>query len=79
LLESVLKEQGSEASAPASYDSQVELKLLNSVNLQPKPIEVKESSLWKQKDLSNIKDLKTIEHKVDWSFSTPYKGTITSL
>jgi len=29
--------------------------------------------------VSKIEDLKTIEKTFDWSFSTPYRGTITSL
>jgi hypothetical protein len=28
--------------------------------------------------MSKIEDLKTIEKTFDWTFSTPYKGTITS-
>jgi hypothetical protein len=54
-------------------------RLLNSVNLKPQPIEVKGSNLWKEKDMSKIKDLKTIEKTFDWTFSTPYKGSISSL
>ena len=37
---------------------------------------VKESNIWKQKDLSQVKDLKTLEAKIDWTFLSPYKGTI---
>jgi hypothetical protein len=54
-------------------------RLLNSVNLKPQPIEVKGSNLWKEKDMSKIKDLKTIEKTFDWTFSTPYKGSVSSL
>ena len=54
-------------------------RLLNSVNLKPQLIEVKGSNLWKEKDMSKIEDLKTIEKTFDWTFSTPYKGTISSL
>jgi len=39
---------------------------------------VKGSNIWKEKDMSKIEDLKTIEKTFDWTFSTPYKGTITS-
>ena len=42
----------------------------------PTPIEVKGSNIWKEKDMSKIEDLKTLEKTFDWSFSTPYKGTI---
>jgi hypothetical protein len=54
-------------------------RLLNSVNLKPPQIEVKGSNIWKEKDMSKIEDLKTIEKTFDWTFSTPYKGTISSL
>jgi hypothetical protein len=54
-------------------------RLLNSVNLKPQQIEVKGSNLWKEKDMSKIKDLKTIEKTFDWTFSTPYKGSVSSL
>jgi len=36
------------------------------------------SELWKVKDMSKIEDLKTLERLSDWSFSTPYKGTLGS-
>lgn len=42
----------------------------------PLPIEVKGSNIWKEKDVSKIEDLKSIEKTFDWSFCTPYKGTI---
>ncbi len=29
--------------------------------------------------MSKIEDLKTLEKTFDWTFSTPYKGTVTSL
>jgi len=42
-------------------------------------VEVKGSNLWKEKDMSKIEDLKTLEKTFDWTFSTPYKGTISSI
>ncbi len=52
---------------------------LNSIDMIPKEIEVKETKLWKKKDLSKIEELTTLERIFDWSFSTPYKGCIHSL
>jgi hypothetical protein len=52
--------------------------LLNSVNLMPPRIEVQGSHVWKEKDMSKVKDLTTLEKTLDWSFSTPYKGTLIS-
>ncbi len=46
------------------------------MNIRPPPIEVLGSSIWKDKDISKIEDLKVLEKTFDWSFSTPYKGTI---
>jgi hypothetical protein len=51
---------------------------LNSINILPPLIEVKGSEKWKIKDTSSIEDLKTLEKTFDWSFSTPYKGTLGS-
>jgi len=42
----------------------------------PPAIEVDGSHIWKEKDMSKVKDLKTLEKTSDWSFSTPYKGTL---
>lgn len=42
----------------------------------PPAIEVDGSHIWKEKDLSKVKDLKTLEKTFDWSFSSPYKGTL---
>jgi len=43
------------------------------------PIEVKEASLWKKKDLSKIKDFAKVEITSDWTFSTSYKGSLRFL
>lgn len=51
-------------------------KMLNSINIIPTPIEVQGSQLWKEKDITKIKDLKNLEKTFDWAFSTPYKGTV---
>jgi len=44
----------------------------------PPAIEVDGSQIWKEKDMSKVKDLKTLEKTFDWSFSTPYMGTLFS-
>ena len=53
--------------------------MLNTICLRPAQIEVQESTLWKNKDLSKVKDYKNLEAKFDWSFSSPYRGSIRSL
>ncbi len=63
--------------APPEFAMTLSERLLNSINLKPQQIEVKGSNIWKEKDMSKIEDLKTIEKTFDWTFSTPYKGTIT--
>jgi type 2A phosphatase activator TIP41 len=52
---------------------------LNLVDLAPKLIEVKEAALWKKKDMSKVKDFKLIEVISDWTYSTPYKGSVHRL
>jgi hypothetical protein len=38
-----------------------------------------ESSEWQHRDLTQIKDLTAIAKTTDWSFSTPYKGSVLQL
>jgi len=54
-------------------------KRLNMIDLRPKRIEVKEASFWKKKDMSKVKDFKQIEIISDWTYSTPYKGSVFRL
>jgi hypothetical protein len=42
----------------------------------PPAIEVDGSHIWKEKDMSKVKDLKVLEKNFDWSFSSPYKGSL---
>ena len=52
------------------------LEVLNHINIIPTLIEVDGSQLWKEKDMSKVKDLTKLERLFDWSYSTPYKGTL---
>ena len=52
---------------------------LNLIDLIPENVQVKMASHWKQKDTSKIKDFTTVESTSDWTFSTPYKGTVRYL
>ena len=66
LLENILKEleaydDGVAPGGESLVEEDHNLRLLNSINIKPKFIEVKESNLWKKKDLSKVKDLTTIE------------------
>jgi hypothetical protein len=38
-----------------------------------------ESDDWQHRDFSQIKDLTAIAKTTDWSFSTPYKGSVLML
>ena len=49
---------------------------IKQIDVIPQQIGVVGSNLWENKDISGIKDYKAIEKKMDWSYSTPYKGTI---
>ena len=42
----------------------------------PSKVEVKEAEIWKKKDTSKIKDFQQIEVISDWTYSSPYKGSI---
>lgn len=68
------------AEAPPSLEDEMPKEVLhkwiNSINIMPLRIEVEGAHIWKEKDMSKIEDLKTLEKTFDWSFSTPYKGTL---
>lgn len=51
-------------------------KALNLIEMKPSKIEVMQAELWKQKDTSKIEDFKQIEVFSDWTYSTPYKGSV---
>ena len=47
--------------------------------MYPEAIEVQQAHHWKNKDTSKIKDFKPVEQTSDWTYSTPYKGTVRYL
>ena len=51
----------------------------NQIDILPKNIEVNVAHLWKKKDMSKVKDFKVIDVVSDWTYSTPYKGSIYKL
>lgn len=42
-------------------------------------VQVQQAKHWKNKDTSKIKDFKEIEYCSDWTYTTPYKGTVRYL
>ena len=52
---------------------------LNYIDLKPARVEVSMASKWKDRDTSQIEDFKELEVISDWTYSTPYKGTIQYL
>jgi hypothetical protein len=54
-------------------------KILNLIDVPVNQIQVQQAGFWKKKDTSKIKDYKEYEANSDWTFSTPYKGTIRYL
>ena len=51
----------------------------NLIDCVPKAVVVPQASFWKEKDTSKIKDYKEVEQTSDWTFSTPYKGSVRYL
>lgn len=78
-LESDFDKKVGVGSAKDSSAAVSEEKQLNQIDLMPARIEVKDSTLWKKKDMSKVKDFKQIEVISDWTYSTPYKGTVLRL
>lgn len=56
-----------------------EITKLNRIDMKPEKIEVAMAHKWKNKDVSHIEDFKELEVISDWTYSTPYKGTILYL
>jgi type 2A phosphatase activator TIP41 len=52
---------------------------LNRIALKPERVEVKMAAKWKDRDTSKIEDFKKLTVISDWTFSTPYKGTVLYL
>lgn len=53
--------------------------LLNRIDLKPGKVEVSMAGKWKGRDTSKIEDFTEIEVISDWTYSSPYKGTILYL
>lgn len=54
-------------------------KSLNFIDLIPKKVQVQQAGIWRKKDTSKIKDYKEVTETSDWTYSTPYKGTVRLL
>jgi hypothetical protein len=52
---------------------------LNMIDLIPTKLEVQQTDFWKKRDTSTIKDFKTVEVISDWTFTSPYKGSVKFL
>lgn len=72
-----LEESKDEPSEEAK-DAEASTKL-NFIDLRPARVEVMMAEKWKGKDTSGIEDFKEMEVISDWTYSTPYKGTIQYL
>jgi len=51
----------------------------NPINVIPELILAKQSEMWKKKDFSKIKDFQHLEVTSDWTYTTPYKGSLAYL
>ena len=54
-------------------------KVLNMIDVIPAKLEVQQTEFWKKRDTSKIKDFTTVEIISDWTFTTPYKGSVKFL
>ena len=73
------KKEGDEGATQGAEKEVDEDVRINSVCFLPKAMEVKQAYLWKKKDLSKVKDFNQIEIISDWTYSTPYRGSIRVL
>ena len=71
------REDAKEEETPAEEEKEADERIaLNRVDLKPANVQVSMASKWKDKDTSKIEDFKELEIISDWTYSTPYKGTI---
>lgn len=62
-----------------SHTGHDEITNLNRIDLKPAKVEVSMAAKWKDRDTSEINDFKELEVISDWTYSTPYKGTVLHL
>eukprot|EP00826_Nyctotherus_ovalis_P056682 TRINITY_DN7700_c0_g1_i1.p1 TRINITY_DN7700_c0_g1~~TRINITY_DN7700_c0_g1_i1.p1 ORF type:complete len:324 (+),score=105.32 TRINITY_DN7700_c0_g1_i1:83-1054(+) len=53
--------------------------IYNPINAIPTTVLAKQSEMWQKKDFSKIKDFQHIEVTDDWTYTTPYKGSLNYL
>lgn len=53
--------------------------MLNLIDVIPKQLEINEAKYWKKRDFSKVKNFHNVEIISDWTFSTPYKGSVRYL
>ena len=53
--------------------------IYNPLNFIPTTILAKQSEVWMKKDFNSIKDFQKIEPISDWTYTTPYKGSLSYL
>lgn len=50
---------------------------MNQIEVLPKALLVAQHEFWKKKDTSKIEDFVEVKAVADWTFSTPYKGSLS--
>ena len=59
-----------------NYDKDNKRNPLESINVLPAEIKVKHAEFWKNKKIDNNTEIKILEKISDWTYSSPYKGTV---
>lgn len=49
------------------------------INVLPEELKIKQAEHWVNKKVAEDADIKTLEKISDWSYTTPYKGTVVNL
>ena len=52
---------------------------INYIDMIPENVQVPQAEIWKKKDMSKIDDYSDLVIISDWTYSTPYKGTLLKL
>lgn len=52
---------------------------IDTINVIPTELKIKQAEFWKNKKISENAEIKVLEKISDWTYSSPYKGSIKSL
>ena len=50
--------------------------MINTIDVVPRDVKVREAAVWQNKDTSKISEFSQVDVISDWTFSSPYKASV---